>query len=44
MITQQGIATLRGKNQRERAGQLIAFAHPDFRPELLEAAKRQNLA
>ncbi len=43
VVTEHGIATLRGKNLRERAGELIAVAHPDFRPELREAAKRQHL-
>ncbi len=43
VVTEHGIATLRGKNLRQRAGELIAVAHPDFRPELREAAKRQNL-
>ena len=43
VVTEHGIATLQGKNLRERAGELIAVAHPDFRPELREAAKRQNL-
>lgn len=44
VVTEHGIATLHGKNLRERAGELVAVAHPDFRPELREAVKRQNLA
>lgn len=43
VVTEHGIATLRGKTLKERAGELIAVAHPDFRPELREAAKRLNL-
>ncbi|MDP2675491.1 MAG: acetyl-CoA hydrolase/transferase C-terminal domain-containing protein [Dehalococcoidia bacterium] len=43
VVTEHGIATLRGKTLKERAGELIAVAHPDFRPELQEAAKRLNL-
>ncbi len=43
VVTEHGIATLQGKNLRERAGELIAVAHPDFRPELREAARRQHL-
>ena len=44
VVTEHGIASLHGKNLRERAGELVAVAHPDFRPELREAVKRQNLA
>ena len=44
VVTEHGIATLHGKNLKERAGELIAVAHPDFRSELRQAARRQNLA
>jgi 4-hydroxybutyrate CoA-transferase len=37
IVTEYGIADLRGKSVRERARQLIAIAHPDFRPQLQEA-------
>jgi 4-hydroxybutyrate CoA-transferase len=40
VVTEYGIATLKGKSQRERAGELISIAHPDFRPDLSTAAKR----
>lgn len=41
VITEFGIARLLGKNHRERAGELIGVAHPDFREELRkEAASR----
>jgi len=40
VVTEYGIATLRGKSQRERARELIAIAHPDFRAELTADAKR----
>ena len=40
VVTEFGVATLKGKSQRERARQLIAVAHPDFRSELTAAAKR----
>ncbi len=43
VVTEYGIAYLRGKNIRERAIELIAIAHPDFRSWLLEEAKRFNL-
>ncbi len=43
MVTERGIAYLQGKNIRERAMDLIAIAHPDFQPWLIEEAKRLNL-
>ena len=38
VITEYGVAKLRGKSVRERAEELIAIAHPDFHSELNEAA------
>jgi acyl-CoA hydrolase/GNAT superfamily N-acetyltransferase len=43
VVTENGIAYLHGKNIRERAMELIAIAHPDFRPWLIEEAKKLNL-
>jgi acyl-CoA hydrolase/RimJ/RimL family protein N-acetyltransferase len=43
VVTEYGIAYLRGKNVRERAMELIAIAHPNFRPWLIEEAKKVNL-
>jgi RimJ/RimL family protein N-acetyltransferase len=43
VVTEYGIAYLRGKNIRERAMELIAIAHPNFRPWLIEEAKKSNL-
>ncbi|HII07919.1 MAG TPA: GNAT family N-acetyltransferase [Methanotrichaceae archaeon] len=43
VVTEYGIAYLQGKNIRERAMDLIAIAHPDFQPWLIEEAKRLNL-
>ncbi|WP_216701552.1 bifunctional acetyl-CoA hydrolase/transferase family protein/GNAT family N-acetyltransferase [Gloeothece verrucosa] len=43
VVTEYGIAYLHGKNIRERAMSLIAIAHPNFRPWLIEQAKKQNL-
>jgi acyl-CoA hydrolase/GNAT superfamily N-acetyltransferase len=43
VVTEFGIAYLHGKNVRERAMDLIAVAHPAFRPRLIEEAKRRNL-
>ena len=39
IITEYGIASLMGKDTRQRAEALIAVAHPDFRAGLQEAAK-----
>jgi acyl-CoA hydrolase len=38
VVTEYGIAELRGRTVSERARQLIAIAHPDFRRPLHEAA------
>ncbi len=43
VVTEYGIAYVHGKNIRERAMDLISIAHPDFRAELIEDAKRRNL-
>ncbi len=43
VVTEYGIAYLHGKNVRERAMDLIAISHPNFRPQLIEEAKRRNL-
>jgi 4-hydroxybutyrate CoA-transferase len=40
VVTEYGIATLKGKSLKERARELIAIAHPDFRAELAAEAKR----
>jgi len=40
IVTEYGIASLLGKSQRERAAELIAIAHPDFRTELEEQARK----
>jgi 4-hydroxybutyrate CoA-transferase len=40
VVTEYGVAKLFGKTQRRRAEELIAIAHPDFRPELEKAARR----
>ncbi len=41
VVTEYGIAHLRGRNVRERAEQLIAIAHPEARDELRFYAKQQ---
>ncbi|VVB69414.1 Uncharacterised protein [uncultured archaeon] len=43
VVTEYGIAYLHGKNIRERAMDLIAIAHPKFRPWLIEAARKRSL-
>jgi len=42
VVTEWGIAYLFGKSIRERVLQMINIAHPDFREELLEYAKKIN--
>lgn len=42
VVTEYGIADLLGKNIRERALSLITIAHPDFRNDLLAAAKKRH--
>jgi len=39
VVTEQGIATLRGKTIRERVRELISVAHPDFRRDLERQAR-----
>jgi 4-hydroxybutyrate CoA-transferase len=39
VVTEYGIASLMGKDCRQRADELIAVAHPDFREELKQQAK-----
>lgn len=39
VVTEYGIAQLKGKTQRQRAEELISIAHPDFRTELRREAK-----
>ena len=41
VVTEYGIADLWGKNIRQRTMALIEIAHPDFRAELLAAAKHR---
>lgn len=43
VVTEYGIAYLHGKNIRERAMALIAIACPEFRPWLIEEAKKRHL-
>jgi 4-hydroxybutyrate CoA-transferase len=40
VVTEYGIAHIKGKTQRQRAQELINIAHPDFRSELKKEAER----
>ncbi len=42
VVTEFGVAELKGSTVRERARSLISVAHPDFRAELLAAAKARS--
>jgi acyl-CoA hydrolase len=44
IVTEYGVAELRGKSIKERAETLIAIAHPDHRDELTAAAEAFNYA
>ncbi len=43
VVTEFGVAQLRGKTAKQRCESLIAIAHPDFRGELREMAKKMKL-
>lgn len=40
VVTEYGIAHLRGKSARQRVNELISIAHPDFRAELRKEAEK----
>jgi len=42
VVTEYGVADLLGKSIRERAVALISIAHPDFRADLVQAAKARH--
>ena len=42
VVTEYGVAHLRGRNLRQRAEALISVAHPSFRAELVEYAVRTH--
>ena len=43
IVTEYGIAHLRGRSLGERTKQLIAIAHPDFRDELKKEEKKRGI-
>jgi 4-hydroxybutyrate CoA-transferase len=40
IVTEYGIARMKGKTQRERVMELISIAHPDFRADLKKEAEK----
>ena len=44
VVTEYGIADLKGRSNRERARQLIGIAHPKFREELIQAFEKRFCA
>jgi acyl-CoA hydrolase len=44
VVSEFGVAQLRGKSAKQRAAEMIGIAHPDFRAELRLAAQRLQLA
>lgn len=43
VVTEYGVAVLRGKSTWERAEALINIAHPDCRKELIQDAEKQHI-
>jgi acyl-CoA hydrolase len=43
VVTEYGVAQLRGKSMKQRTLELIGIAHPNFRAELTEQAKRMRI-
>ncbi len=43
VVTEYGVAQLRGKSAKQRALELISIAHPKFRAELKEDAKKMGI-
>jgi acyl-CoA hydrolase len=43
VVTEYGVAQLRGKSMKQRTRELIGIAHPNFRAELTEQAKRMRI-
>ena len=43
VVTEYGVAQLRGKSMKQRTQELIGIAHPNFRAELTEQARRKRI-
>ncbi|MEG1067114.1 MAG: acetyl-CoA hydrolase/transferase C-terminal domain-containing protein [Anaerovoracaceae bacterium] len=43
IVTEYGAVNLKGRNTYERAELLVSIAHPDFREQLIEDAKRMGI-
>ncbi|KLU62580.1 succinyl-CoA:coenzyme A transferase [Peptococcaceae bacterium CEB3] len=43
VVTEHGVAKLRGKSLKQRAEALIGIAHPDFREDLRQSARKLHL-
>ena len=43
IVTEYGAVNLKGRNTYERAELLVSIAHPDFREELIEEAKKMGI-
>ena len=43
VVTEHGVASLRGRTVQERVLELIQIAHPDFRESLMKAARARHL-
>jgi len=43
IVTEYGIASMKGKSTWERAEELINIAHPDFRDELIKEAEKMKI-
>ena len=43
IVTEYGVANLKGKSTWERAELLINVAHPDFREDLIKAAEKNGI-
>jgi acyl-CoA hydrolase len=43
VVTEYGVAQLRGKSMRQRTLELISIAHPNFRAELTERARQMRI-